>query len=66
MLHSSSRLLRQGPSLLPAVSRHARLLIVAAKAKQDKGGKKEAGGKQQPQIPVSRLHTRMHSSIKQH
>jgi hypothetical protein len=49
MLHSSSRLLRQGPSLLPAVSRQARLLTVAAKAKQEKGGggKKEAGGKQQ-------------------
>lgn len=47
MLHSSSRLLRQGPALLPAVSRQARLLTVA-KAKQqqkgDKGGKKEAGG----------------------
>jgi len=45
MLHSSSRLLRQGPALLPAVSRQARLLTVA-KAKQQKG-KKEGGGEPQ-------------------
>lgn len=45
MLHSSSRLLRQGPALLPAVSRQARLLTVA-KAKQQKG-KKEGGGEAQ-------------------
>jgi hypothetical protein len=45
MLQHSSRLLRQGPALLPAVSRQARLLTVA-KAKQQKGdkGKKDAGG----------------------
>lgn len=54
-MSSSSRLLRQAPALLPAVSRQARLLTVA-KAKQqkgDKGGKKEAAGKQIGAVAIS-------------